>query len=110
MRIAYGYEIAPKNDRFVMLAERVMDMTTEAVFPGVQIVNAFPSRMSLTPHSMAYGSYCEIVRHVPEWMPGSKFKQTAKQCSKMCAEMQDVPLSWVKMNLVCICLSVYLII
>lgn len=40
----YGHQIAPKNDRFVTLAQQTVEMLTFVVFPGAQLMNAFPIR------------------------------------------------------------------
>lgn len=43
MNIAYGYEIAPVNDRYVAIAEDAIDRAVNACLPGRRLVNIFPS-------------------------------------------------------------------
>ncbi|EIM85912.1 cytochrome P450 [Stereum hirsutum FP-91666 SS1] len=79
MNIAYGYEIAPANDRYVAIAEDAIDRAVNACLPGRRLVNIFPS-----------------LRHLPEWLPGMGFKDYAREAAKCTAEMVDRPYAFVK--------------
>ncbi|TFY81052.1 hypothetical protein EWM64_g2965 [Hericium alpestre] len=78
MEIAYGHDIAPKNDRFVELAEKSVDMLSEAT-GAASVLNVFP-----------------LLLRLPSWMPGMGFKVLAKKCTAMTSEMLEVPWSTVK--------------
>ncbi|KAI0064142.1 cytochrome P450 [Artomyces pyxidatus] len=82
MSIAYGYDIAPKNDRFVDIAEQALEMFSAAFFPGAAIVNAFP-----------------FLARLPGWLPGMGFKAISKRCLELTTEMQDAPFAFVKRNM-----------
>ena len=44
MSIAYGHDIAPKNDRYVELVERNAQAFSKAIRPGAFLVDIFPMR------------------------------------------------------------------
>jgi hypothetical protein len=51
--IAYGYDIKPKDDPFVELAERMIKTVSQGVRPGGYMVNVFPwceSSLHFHPH------------------------------------------------------------
>ncbi|KAJ7472154.1 cytochrome P450 [Mycena latifolia] len=60
LRATYGYQTAPRNDKFLVLAEEVMAAFSLASQPGAWVVDFLP-----------------WLRHLPSWFPGMKFKQTA---------------------------------
>lgn len=45
MTTVYGYEISPKHDQFVVIAEEVVIKLSEAFLPGAAAVNLLPIRM-----------------------------------------------------------------
>ncbi|KAK8103562.1 cytochrome P450 [Apiospora kogelbergensis] len=62
LKVAYGYEIEPhKEDPLVKLVDNAMDQFSKAMIPGAWMVDMIP-----------------MLRHLPDWMPGTGFKQTAK--------------------------------
>jgi hypothetical protein len=44
MLIVYGIQIAPKNDRYVAIAEESAKMVFESLIPGASLCNIFPVR------------------------------------------------------------------
>ncbi|KAF7365150.1 O-methylsterigmatocystin oxidoreductase [Mycena venus] len=82
MSTVYGYEVKPKNDRFVGLAESAVKKISESVFPGAAAVNAFP-----------------ILKHLPSWMPGAGFQHFAAESRQLAQEMREVPYNFVKQNM-----------
>ncbi|KDQ55455.1 hypothetical protein JAAARDRAFT_180898 [Jaapia argillacea MUCL 33604] len=79
MSIAYGYEVAPTNDRFVQIVEDAVAMLSQAFFPGATLVNYFP-----------------MLQHLPGWLPGMGFKRFAQKCRMLTDEMQNAPFEFVK--------------
>ncbi|KAF9491090.1 cytochrome P450 [Pleurotus eryngii] len=79
MAATYGYEIAPRNDPIVTLVDEASTMITEHIFLGSQLVNVFP-----------------VLRHIPDWMPGTAFKKIARDCHNKVNEMMDTPFYAVK--------------
>ena len=53
MSAVYGHQIAPKDDHFVIVAEKAMAMVNDAVQPGATAVNALPFR-TLRPPPVVY--------------------------------------------------------
>jgi hypothetical protein len=45
--MAYGYQMAPKDDRLVAHTESTVEMLTGGISGAGALVNAFPSRRSL---------------------------------------------------------------
>ncbi|TFK53785.1 cytochrome P450 [Heliocybe sulcata] len=74
MSTVYGYDLDPKGDGFIELAENAMTMLSHAVFPGTFLVNSLPS-----------------LGYLPDWCPGTGFKRYGRQCSEMTTAIQEVP-------------------
>jgi hypothetical protein len=84
MSTTYGYDITPKNDYFVNLAEDAISRLSLAVLPGAALVNAVP-----------------ILQYLPWWFPGAGFHKVASESKQMTTKMQEVPLKRVQKNIVC---------
>ncbi|KAH7922734.1 cytochrome P450 [Leucogyrophana mollusca] len=74
MNVVYGIQIAPRNDRYIDIAEVALDGMAKAAAPGAFLVDIFPS-----------------LKHVPDWMPGASFKRKAAAWKKAVLEMRDLP-------------------
>ncbi|EPQ51619.1 cytochrome P450 [Gloeophyllum trabeum ATCC 11539] len=74
MKLIYGIDIAPKNDRYVAIAEEALMALGQAAAPGAFLVDLLP-----------------ILKYVPAWMPGAGFKRKAAQWKKTLYEMRDAP-------------------
>ncbi|KAK7983339.1 hypothetical protein PG989_010741 [Apiospora arundinis] len=62
LKVGYGYEIEPhKEDPLVKLADEAMEQFSKAMIPGAWLVDMIPQ-----------------LRYLPDWMPGTGFKKTAK--------------------------------
>ncbi|KAJ7719207.1 cytochrome P450 [Mycena olivaceomarginata] len=79
MSIAYGIEILPSNDPYVKLAHEAVHTLSEAGVPGKYLVDSLP-----------------ILKHVPAWFPGAKFKRDAIEWRKLACAMTDVPFAETK--------------
>ncbi|THH21540.1 hypothetical protein EW146_g50 [Bondarzewia mesenterica] len=79
MSLAYGYQIAESNDRYVAIAEDAIAKAVASVLPGARLVNTVPA-----------------LRHLPEWLPGMGFKQHARDVAKLTKDMVDLPFEFVK--------------
>ncbi|KIY44914.1 cytochrome P450 [Fistulina hepatica ATCC 64428] len=60
LSIAYGYHVNEQNDPLVSLVEAAMDIFSEINAPTAFLVNFLP-----------------FLRHIPQWMPGARFKRRA---------------------------------
>ncbi|KJA18940.1 hypothetical protein HYPSUDRAFT_44792 [Hypholoma sublateritium FD-334 SS-4] len=79
MSTMYGYDVAPKEDYFVGLAERAINRLSASAPPDASLFFTFP-----------------ILRYLPSWFPGTQFKQFALEGKKWAHEMRDVPLGFVQ--------------
>ncbi|TFK58391.1 cytochrome P450, partial [Pluteus cervinus] len=78
-RISYGYHPDGPDDQFIKLATLAMEHFSEGADPGALLVNIIPALADL-----------------PEWMPGTGFKQTARYWAKNLSEMVELPYKLVK--------------
>ena len=80
LKIAYGYNTEPhKTDPLVDGAGDAMDKFSRASVPGAFLVDIFPS-----------------LRQLPDWLPGTSFKQIAKEWSVALTEVTEKPYSFTK--------------
>ncbi|KAF5366070.1 hypothetical protein D9757_012379 [Collybiopsis confluens] len=80
--VAYGYEAEESNDRFVKMANTAMDNFNRAVAPGAFLVNQMP-----------------ILLKVPDWFPGTGWKNLGRSWAKDYWVMMDEPFNLVKKQL-----------
>ncbi|KAG6855532.1 hypothetical protein H0H87_001515, partial [Tephrocybe sp. NHM501043] len=74
MNVTYGIHIAPKNDRYITIAEKALGGMAEAANPGAFLVDLIP-----------------FLKHVPEWVPGAGFQRKAREWKAAVYEMRDAP-------------------
>ncbi|KAL0565745.1 hypothetical protein V5O48_016273 [Marasmius crinis-equi] len=79
LKIAYGYTIADEDDHFISIAEEASRVIASSTAPGKWLVDSVP-----------------ILRFLPDWFPGARFKKRAKLWSKHLYEMSLEPHLWVK--------------
>ncbi|KIK55470.1 hypothetical protein GYMLUDRAFT_1018177 [Collybiopsis luxurians FD-317 M1] len=82
LRIAYGHEVKEVDDPFVKIANRAMDNFNRAIAPGAFLVNQLP-----------------ILLKVPDWFPGTKWKNLGRTWAKDYWAMVDMPFQAVKEQL-----------
>lgn len=83
MSTAYGYDVKPKGDHFVEIAEEAVERISLAVVPGAALVNAMP-----------------IMKHLPSWFPGAGFQKIASDTRKLTTQMREDPFKHAKRNMV----------
>ena len=83
LKIAYGYETKTGHDDLVELVDEAMDQFTYLSKPGLFLVDFIP-----------------WLKYVPEWFPGTGFKQTAKYYRETLKKMINVPFNMVQGQLV----------
>ena len=84
MRIVYGLEVAEKNDKYISLVEKGVDVFIRITVPGRYLVEALP-----------------FLRHLPSWFPGAKFQRQAREWRKAAEAMCQQPVEDVKQAMVC---------
>ncbi|KAF8909685.1 cytochrome P450 [Gymnopilus junonius] len=82
LRISHGYEVKEKDDPFVTLADLATEQFSLSTAPGGFLVNLIPS-----------------LRHIPSWLPGAGFKQTAVDWARTLATMAEGPHQFVKQQM-----------
>ena len=83
MSAIYGYDVEPKGDYFVDLAERALKRLSDSGLPDASLFFSFP-----------------ILRHLPSWFPGTQFKKLVLEGKKWAYEMRNIPLGSVQRQLV----------
>lgn len=78
LKIGYGYRVAQEGpDPLVDLVEEGMFEFSEATMPGKWMVDSF-----------------HWLRHLPDWIPGTDFKKTARQYAKVTWDVGAVPMQF----------------
>jgi cytochrome P450 len=79
LKITYDYNIEQHEDPLVRVVDEAMEQFSAAVVPGVWIVDILP-----------------FLRYVPDWLPGVRFKRTARLWRKTLMDVVDIPYRYVK--------------
>ncbi|KAJ3571957.1 hypothetical protein NPX13_g5205 [Xylaria arbuscula] len=80
LKIAYGYTAEPhRDDVLITMVGDAMDKFARAAVPGAFIVDLFP-----------------FLNGLPDWMPGTSWKKTARQWGSELMSVTDVPYTFVK--------------
>ena len=66
LRVVYGIKVSSPHDEWIALAEEGQKIVDDAYTPGRYLVEVLP-----------------ILRHVPLWMPGARFKRSAAAISEL---------------------------
>ncbi|EPQ56835.1 cytochrome P450 [Gloeophyllum trabeum ATCC 11539] len=77
LKVTYGYQTEPENDPFLVLAEKVMGAFSVASKPGNWLVD-----------------FITWLRHLPDWVPGTRFKQVARELSDLHMQVIEGPYNW----------------
>ncbi|EGR50169.1 uncharacterized protein TRIREDRAFT_3121 [Trichoderma reesei QM6a] len=78
LKIVYGYSIDPDaTDPLVELIDKMMSNFSEAMFN--RLVDMIPA-----------------LRHLPDWFPGTAFKETARRWNKINRDTVNIPYSFVE--------------
>lgn len=85
MMMTYGYSVQEGKDPYVDMVDKAMENFTITTTPGAFLVDVLP-----------------ILRHVPIWFPGAKFKKLASEWREEVTEMVEAPFAMVKQQVVSI--------
>ncbi|TFK46242.1 cytochrome P450 [Heliocybe sulcata] len=77
LKVTYGYQTKPEDDPFLLLAEKVMGAFSIASKPGNWLVDFVP-----------------WLRHLPDCVPGTHFKQVARELSALHMQVIEGPYHW----------------
>ncbi|KAF9223387.1 cytochrome P450 [Gyrodon lividus] len=79
MAVTYGYDVVP-NDSFVIKIEQFVKLFLTVLTPErAALLGAFP-----------------FLEHIPSWLSGGRYKQRAKECRALAADMLNDPVTYVK--------------
>lgn len=84
MAVVYGITITEHDDPYVSLAEEATNIFGKITIPGQYLVESIP-----------------LLRHVPSWLPGARFKRDALQWSEVVSASRDAPYDAAMDALVC---------
>lgn len=99
MSIAYGIDVLPSEDPYVSLAYEAVETLSYAGVPGrYLVVSCCEARLSLNVHIQ---DALPILKYVPSWFPGAKFKRDAKEWKKLSQRLAAMPLEETKRQMVC---------
>ena len=98
MSLTYGFEVKSHEDPFIAATERGLVILEEATIPGAFLVNTFPICTHQRESALHILSMI-IVRHIPSWFPGARFKHFAQAARKDFEIAVDGPLDFVRENL-----------
>lgn len=81
LRVTYGYELQDVNGRDPLVdhADETVQQFSAATLPGAWLVDLIP-----------------ILKHVPEWVPGAKFKKLSREWKACLNELADKPFAFTK--------------
>ncbi len=85
LRISHGYDVKWQNDPFVQLAEEALDIFSISTQPGRFLVDILP-----------------FLQYVPDWFPGTAWKEFAKRGTKLREALYTTPYEWTKSQMVCL--------
>ncbi|TFK48004.1 cytochrome P450 [Heliocybe sulcata] len=75
----YGIDVVDRDDPYVTIAEKAMEVIVEAINPGAFLVDSFPA-----------------LKYVPSWFPGAEFQRKALRWKAFMKDMLNKPFEAVK--------------
>ena len=103
MSLTYGFEVKSHEDPFIAAAERGLVIIEEATIPGAFLVDTFPICTHQRESALHIPSVIIlnviIVKHMPSWFPGARFKHFAQAARKDLGIAVDGPLDFVRKSL-----------
>ncbi|KAF8895096.1 cytochrome P450 [Infundibulicybe gibba] len=82
MAIVYGHNVLSMDDKYVSIAEKAVKAASEALLPGVSLVNTIP-----------------VLRYIPPWFPGVKFHKLAAEVRELRYQMVNSGFEFVRKNM-----------
>ncbi|KAF8880395.1 cytochrome P450 [Infundibulicybe gibba] len=82
LRVVYGYDILPENDRLTLIAEEAIENAARVTLPGAALVNIVPA-----------------LGYIPPWFPGAGFHQVATKIKELMYQMQNTTFNFVRKNM-----------
>ena len=104
LAIAYGIETQEENDPYVDTAEHALGALNEVMLPGAFLVDLFPFSKYISIHRLRNDplTNCNLVKYIPEWVPGAGFKTKARLWGSSISSMLNDPWKVVQERMVCL--------
>ena len=83
MSLLFDYDVAPKSDPYIEIAETAIRNLGIGVTPGKFLVNVIPA-----------------LRYIPEWFPGTAFHKFARETRSLAHRMLNQPIDALKARMV----------
>ena len=103
MEIVFGHEVKSIDDNFLQIASKGGKTIAAAGPVGAHLVDLIPICKCYI-FVDGFESFSDIsnypVRFIPDWFPGAGFKTQLALWSKTYSDMEDVPLDFVKKQMV----------
>lgn len=100
LRITYGYDVTPKNDEYVRLAQAAGGPLLQVVHAGSYLVEYIPALKYIPcEYQVAWLPFALMVSDAA-WFPGAKFKRQAKEWAKHSFRLRESPFESVKTAIV----------
>ena len=97
LNIAYGYDIEPLGpDPLVDVADEALENFVIAAMPGRWMVDQMPFCEYMSSREDSSRAKVLIVKNIPDWVPGTGFKRTAKRWKQVVDRMIDTPYAFAK--------------
>jgi cytochrome P450 len=99
VKVAYGHQIAEKDDPLASMAVEAVEFLLNSVFPGALAVNAIPARKpcyAAVATDTGLTDLKRLVQRLPEWFPGTGFQKYARECRELLRRLRCEPFDRVK--------------
>ena len=99
MSITYGINIKSIDNQFLNANLEASHAIAAVMVPGKFLADVIPIRACLCVQTVITNKHLtdpRIVRHVPDWFPGTEFKALAKEARDKLERSIDGPLEYVK--------------
>ena len=98
MSITYGIDIKSADDEYLKASIEAAHASTTALVPGKFIADVIPMREYLHAWAVTDKHLTKrlIVRYIPDWFPGAKFKVVGKTARDKFKVAIDGPFEYVK--------------
>ena len=99
LSITYGINIKSIDDQFLNANLEASHAIAAVMVPGKFLADVIPIRACLCVQTVITNKHLtdpRIVRHIPDWFPGTEFKALAKEARDKFKISVDGPLEYVK--------------
>lgn len=106
--LTYGYIIKEEGqDPLVDLADKVSEFSSNIRQISRATLQALAQFSEVTTTGAYLIDMIPWLKYIPAWMPGAGFKTTSVTYKKTCDELGEKPLSWLKQQIVCTLLGLF---